>query len=91
MNGAQLRVWTITSGRYTELTPVQGIAEVGQSVWLETVGLGLTLWEGCFEEEVSRLWLRWCDREGQIIPTGAERADRLAERLRALGIDPEEV
>ena len=91
MNGALLRVWTITSGRYVEVTPSAGIAEIGESVWLETVGLGLTLWEGCFEEEVSRVWLRWCDRGGQMIPTGAERADRLAERLRAMGVNPDEV
>jgi Uma2 family endonuclease len=104
MKGALLRVWTLTSGRYTELTP-EGITTVGQSVRLETVGLGLTLWEGAFEETMSRLWLRWCDLEGQIIPTGAEgqaterqraeierqRADRLAEKLQELGIDPNQV
>lgn len=112
MNGALLRIWTIASGQYTELTPAEGIAEVGSSAWLETVGLGLTLWRGAFEEAVPRLWLRWCDRQGQIIPTGAERAnaeqrradteqqrvdieqqraERLAERLRTLGINPDEV
>ncbi|MGB3294733.1 MAG: Uma2 family endonuclease [Phormidesmis sp.] len=104
MNGALLRVWTIASGRYTELTAAEGIAAVGRSVWLETVGLGLTLWEGTYEETVPRLWLRWSDRQGQVICTGAERADteqqradteqqranRLAERLRAMGIDPDE-
>jgi Putative restriction endonuclease len=109
MNGALLRVWTISPVGYSELTPVEGIVSVGQSVWLEGVSLGLTLWEGEFEEEVTRLWLRWCDRDGQVIPTGAERAEseqqraeqaeaqleserrraeQLAERLRALGIDP---
>lgn len=106
MNGAILRAWTIASGRYVELTPAAGLVEVGESIQLETVELGLTLWEGPFEEEIPRLWLRWCvpqsgsvpDRDGQVIPTGAERADsaeakaqRLAERLRAMGIDPEEV
>jgi Putative restriction endonuclease len=119
MNEALLRVWLNTAGRYVELTPPEGIGEVGQSVWLEEVGLGLTLWSGEFEEEVTRTWLRWCDREGQIIPTGAEsteierqgreierqekeverqkkeverqRADRLAERLRAMGINPDEI
>ena len=44
----------------------QGMSEVGQSVWLEEVGLGLTLWSGQFEEEATRLWLRWCDRNGQV-------------------------
>ena len=105
MNGALLRVWSIAPGKYRELTPAEGVFKAGQSVWLETVGLGLTLWEGEFEEAVSRLWLRWCDRQGQVIPTGAERAnaeqeranaerqraDRLADRLRAMGINPDEV
>jgi hypothetical protein len=98
MQGAYLRVWSISPDGYPEITPPQGINEVGQVVWLNLVGLGLTLWEGPFEEEVSRLWLRWCDQNGQVIPTGAERAEverqraeRLAERLRAMGINPDEV
>jgi Uma2 family endonuclease len=133
LNGALLRVWTIAAGRYTELTPAAGLREAGQFVWLEEAGIGLMLWEGQFEEDVSRLWLRWCDRDGSPIPTGAEgmaverlradiaqqqadaereraeaaqqqaeaaqqqaasereRAERLAERLRSLGINPEEV
>ena len=105
MNGALLRVWSSSAGRYTELTPPPGIGAVGESVWLEDAGLGLTLWEGQFEEEVTRLWLRWCDSKGRVIPTGAEgkeierqradsaeaRAQRLAEKLRAMGIDPNEV
>jgi Uma2 family endonuclease len=98
MNGALLRVWTISPDGYTELTSAEGITSIAQSVWLNAIGLGLTLWEGQFEEEVTRLWLRWCDREGQVIPTGAERAeaesqraDRLADRLRSMGINPDEI
>lgn len=105
MRGALLRVWTLSAGRYGELTPAEGIDAVGQTVWLETAGLGLMLWQGAFEESVSRLWLRWCNEQGQIIPTGAERADaehqradaerqraeRLAEKLRELGINPDDV
>lgn len=117
MKGAMLRVWGISIAGYSELTPPDGIRAAGQPVWLAAIGLGLTLWEGQFEEEVTRLWLRWCDQAGQVIPTGAERADaaeqranaekaradqeqqkaqqeaqrsaRLAEQLRALGIDPD--
>ena len=62
MDEALLRVWSISPSGYTELTQRQGITGIGQSVWLEAVGIGLTLWEGQFEEEVTRLWLRWCDR-----------------------------
>jgi Uma2 family endonuclease len=90
MNGALLRVWTISPIGYVELTSTQGIVTVGQFVLLEGIGLGLTLWEGQFEGEVTRLWLRWCDRDGQVIPTGAEgqvmaqqRADAEQQRANA--------
>jgi Uma2 family endonuclease len=81
MNQALLRVWTVVSGQYVELTAAEGITEIGQSVWFDTIGLGLTLWSGPFEETVTRLWLRWCDRQGQVILTGAEGQDM--ERQRA--------
>lgn len=88
MNGALLRVWALVEGEYEELP---------SPYWLRTVGLGLMLWEGAFEG-VTGTWLRWCDRGGQIILTGAEgrelerqRADRLAEQLRAMGINPDEL
>jgi hypothetical protein len=62
--------------------------------WLPGVGLGLTLWEGMFED-IHWRWLRWCDQSGQALPTSQERieqerrrADRLADKLRSLGIDP---
>ena len=68
--------------------------------WLEQVGLGLTLWEGTFEG-LATTWLRWCDRKGNLLPTGAEqaaqerlraeqaeaKAAKLAARLRELGVD----
>ncbi|GAQ00203.1 Uma2 family endonuclease [Leptolyngbya sp. NIES-2104] len=81
MNEALLRVWASAPDGYTELTPAEGVSEVGQPIWLNAVGLGLVLWEGQFEEDVTRTWLRWCDRAGQVIPTGAERADEAEERV----------
>ena len=48
--------------------------------WFEQINLGITLWRGQFEG-CEDTWLRWCDREGTVIPTGAERAE--AERARA--------
>ncbi len=67
-----------------------------------SVPLGLTLWEGDFEGKRSE-WLRWTDADGNLIPTGKERADaaeqreaheraqkeRLAAKLRELGVDPD--
>lgn len=71
--------------------------------WLEQVGLGLTLWQGEFEGK-QWLWLRWRDREGNLLLTGDEkaeqerqraeqaeqRAEQLAARLKALGIELDE-
>lgn len=64
-----LRVFVLRDGAYQ---PVE-------EGWLAEVGLGLTLWEGTFEG-VAETWLRWCDRQGTLIPTGAERAATEAQR-----------
>lgn len=47
--------------------------------WLEAVGLGLKLWEGVFEGKRDT-WLRWCNQAGDIISTGAERAEQEYQR-----------
>ena len=66
--------------------------------WLEGVGLGLVFWQGVFEQKEDR-WLRWCDENDVLVPTGEEeraraetehaRAERLTEQLRRLGLEPE--
>ena len=88
---------------------VDALVEAVGSLCLPKLGLGLVLWEGSFEREAAQ-WLRWCDLEGVVIPSGAERAeaeaqraeaekqraeaekqraDRLAAKLRELGVDIE--
>jgi len=47
---------------------------------LPRIHLQLTLWEGTFEDKFDR-WLRWCDGDGTLMPTGAELAEQ--ERQRA--------
>lgn len=69
-----------------------------ESLTFEALGLQLVLWDGVFERMSGR-WLRWATLDGTLIPTAGEqkaraeqekqRADMLAERLRALGVDPE--
>ncbi len=64
--------------------------ELKTEAWLPQVGLGLTLWHGVYEA-VEETWLRWRDRDGNLIATGAEqrmRAERLEAKLRELGIEP---
>jgi Uma2 family endonuclease len=77
------------------LYELRGMRYFDSETWLEQVGLGLTLWEGEFEGRQD-VWLRWCYRDGTVLPTGDERAEQseqraqqLAERLRAMGIDPD--
>jgi hypothetical protein len=65
-----LRVYELHAGKYRQIDPG----------WLPEVGLGLTLWDGQYEG-VDTTWLRWCDKEGKVILTGAERAEE--ERRRA--------
>lgn len=85
LGGSVLRVYELRARRYSETT----------ETWLEQVGLGLTLWKGEFEDRQDT-WLRWCYRDRTVLPTGDERvqqaeqrAQQLAERLRAMGIDPD--
>lgn len=51
-----------------------------QETWLEQVGLGLTLWQGELEGRQDT-WLRWCDRDGSVLPTGDERASKAEQRV----------
>ncbi len=71
---------------------------------LPGIGLGVTLWEGEYED-LSGVWLRWIDSEGNLLLTGKERAEQerqraeqerqraevLAAKLRELGIDPDQI
>lgn len=41
------------------------------NAWFPPVGLGLTLWQGEFEQTPGT-WLRWCYENGTPIPTGDE-------------------
>jgi hypothetical protein len=87
-----LRVYELRGRRYFEIS----------ENWLEQVGLGVTLWEGKFEDRQDT-WLRWCYQDGNVLSTGDERAEQerqraeqaeqrtqlLADRLRAMGVDPD--
>ena len=68
LKGDALRVFVLRDGEYQEL----------ERPYLPRVGLGLKLWDGVFEDKEDT-WLRWCDAQGNIIPTGEERARTEAE------------
>jgi Uma2 family endonuclease len=75
-----------------------------ESAAFPAFNLSLVLWQGQFEDSEGE-WLRWADARGNLILTGKElakverqraeherqRADRLADKLRQLGLDPEQL
>jgi len=91
----KLRIFARVGGSFREIS----------ERWLEEVELGLILWEGAYEDWSNTLWLRWVDREGNLIPTGAEaiaqanrraseerrQREELLAKLRAAGIDPDKL
>ncbi|MDJ1178434.1 Uma2 family endonuclease [Roseofilum sp. BLCC_M91] len=67
------RVFELENNRYQEL-------EINNNqLWLEELGLGLRLWQGRYKG-VERLWLRFYDELGNLIPTEAEEAERQQQR-----------
>jgi Uma2 family endonuclease len=79
-----LRAYEWVDGRY------QALFIEASRVWLPKLRMGLGLWHGEYEG-ISRKWLRWLNAEGNWIQTPEEKVMRLAQRLRELGIDPDEV
>ena len=67
-----LRIYRLSGGSYVRQVAAR----------FPEIGLGMTLWEGEFEE-FRRAWLRWTDAHGALILTGqesAEQARRQAEQ-----------
>ena len=88
----ELRGFRLQGGRYAPIEPSEG-------GWLWSVELGayLGIWEGEYRGR-RYPWLRLYTAEGVLVPTKEEqaeaerqRAERLAQRLRELGVDPESI
>lgn len=70
-----VRIWQLAGGTYLPMILPEGALLPG-------IGLGLKLWTATFED-VTTTWLRWCDADGCIIPTGQERAAMEKHRANA--------
>jgi Uma2 family endonuclease len=95
----RVEVYHLVDGSYRPLPP----NECGHFP-IAPLGVELGIWQGTFEN-LTLPWLRWWDSQGNLLPTSAERAEqerqakelaqsraeRLAARLRELGVDPESV
>jgi Uma2 family endonuclease len=94
----ELKIFQLTGARYEEVSGRE------ERFWIAEAGLGLGLWQGSYHGQ-ERLWLRWHDAQGNCIPTSAElaeqeraekklieqRAERMAQLLRQLGQDPDQI
>lgn len=65
-----LRVFKLVRGKYKLLS---------EPYWMPDLGLGLKLWEGEYEGKHAT-WLRWCDEQGNVIPTGKEKLSQEHQR-----------
>jgi Uma2 family endonuclease len=84
-----LEVYRLVDGEY--------MLQRGNPVWLEEIGLAIGSERGTYQG-ITREWLYWYDEQGQRLLTPEERilqaeqrAERLAQRLRSLGIDPNSI
>jgi Uma2 family endonuclease len=79
---ATVEVYQLIEGRYQRLEP-----NARGHYPIEPMGVELGIWSGRYlNQELP--WLRWWDHSGKLLLTGEERAERLAAKLRDLGIDP---
>jgi len=84
----KLQAFQLVADRYEEIDVSSG------KIWMPGIELGLGLWQGSFEG-IERLWLRWYDSTGNWVLTPVEkerkRGDKLAAKLRELGINPDDL
>jgi Uma2 family endonuclease len=89
---ASVEVYELIATRYQRMSPNQR-----GHYPIAPMGVELGIWQG---EQFNQTlpWLRWWDSHGNLLPTAEQRAeqekqraDRLAAKLRELGIDPDEI
>jgi Putative restriction endonuclease len=88
---ASIEMYSLEEGIYTPMS-----ANDRGHYPIPRMAVEIGIWPGVYKN-MDLPWLRWWDSQGNLLPTGEERAerekrraDRLAARLRELGIDPEE-
>jgi Uma2 family endonuclease len=93
---ARLEVYRLVQGKY--------VLQLGNRIWLPEIGLAIGYERGTFQG-ITREWLYWYNQDGvryktpEELATDAEqrannaelRAQKLAEQLRKLGINPDDI
>lgn len=68
-----LKVYRLEGGQYVEML---------HHDWLPEIGLGLTIWEGIFDDSHD-LWLRFVRQDGTLLLTGDEKASQAVAQAQA--------
>lgn len=93
----ELEIYRLNQGRYEQQKP-----DENNRYWIAEINLFLGVWQGK-KAEVTAYWLRWWELSGNLLLWGSERVaqteyqleqermlrQKLAEKLRELGIEPE--
>jgi Uma2 family endonuclease len=79
---ARLEVYKLVNAEYQLLA--------GNPIWLPEIGLGIGMERGTYQG-ITREWLYWYNEQGKRLLTPEERADKLADKLRTLGVDPDNI
>lgn len=88
-----LELYQLDSSQRYQLQP----PDANNRYWISGIGLFLGVWQGSKANRTG-YWLRWWDENGQMLLWGAELLqqerqirERMAARLRELGVNPEEI
>jgi Uma2 family endonuclease len=65
----RLRYFRLVDSRYEE----QAVSPTNPRIWIADLEIGLGIWRGMFEG-MTKSWLRWCDRSGEVFLTDTEAA-----------------
>jgi Uma2 family endonuclease len=65
----QVRFFQLVGGHYQE----QHLDPDNPKIWIPELNRGLSLWQGTFQD-ITRLWLRWYNEQGNWLMTDAEYA-----------------
>ncbi|MGH2414016.1 MAG: Uma2 family endonuclease [Microcystaceae cyanobacterium] len=89
---ARVEVYHLVDGYYQQMNP----NERGHYP-IPALNVELGIWQGRYAE-MELPWLRWWDSQGNLLLTGEERAllereraERLAEKLREMGVNPDDI
>jgi Uma2 family endonuclease len=82
-HAARLEFYQLVQGRYQLVS-----ANARDRFLVEPLKVELGVWHGTFAG-MDAAWLRWWNADESLMLSAEERAEQLAAKLRALGVDPE--